>query len=265
MATELDEILTGKARAKADEPTTPATEPEKTEPDTEAQATGEDADEATPATQPAAEPQKSATPADPEKIAAKPPPDYVPKAALHDERRKRQELEARLKAMEDAQKAAQPKEPPVGLLDDPEKWEQQLQARVNEEVQRVRLENQAQMIAFLEAQARAAHPDYEEVVTFFAEQAKANPILAQEALAQPNPVEYAYTAGRRLKLLADAGDLDTLLERERQRAREEALAQAKAAAPPQPPESLTEVSGARSAPTRQWSGPKPLGEILSTR
>lgn len=204
---------------------------------------------------------ESAPPAEPAKEPNKPPPDFVPRAALHDERRKRQELEARLKALEDAK----PQDQQVGLLDDPEKWEQQLQSRVNQEVERVRREGQAQMLNFLESQARQQHADFDEVIAVFAEQAQANPILAQEALKQSNPVEYAYTAGRRLKLLSEAGDLDALLERERTKAREEALAEAQARQPAPPPESLTDVSGARSGPARQWSGPRPLGDILQTR
>lgn len=238
---ELAEILDG---------TAPAIEPETVE----QEQTGEAAEpaEAKPDTAPPAEKPQEST---------KPPPDFVPRAALHDERRKRQELEARLKALEDAK----PQEQQVGLLDDPEKWEQQLQARVNQEVERVRVENQAQMLNFLEAQARGQHADFDDVIAVFADQAKANPLLAQEALKHPNPVEFAYTAGRRLKMLSEAGDLDALLERERKKAREEALAEMQGRQVQQPPESLTEISGAKSGPARQWSGPKPLGDILQTR
>lgn len=203
-----------------------------------------------------AEPAEPAPPAEPQKDPVKPPPDYVPKAALHDERRKRQELEARLKALE----SKETPEPKVGLLDDPDKWEQQLQMHVQREVERVRHETQGQLLNFLEAQMREKHADFDEVAAVFAEQAKQFPSLVQEALSSSNPVQYAYDAGRKLKLLSEAGDLDALLERERKKAREEALAESSAK---EPPESLTEITGARSAPSRKWSGPKPLGEILS--
>lgn len=240
---ELAEILDG---------TAPAIEPETAE----QEQTGEAAEPAEAKTEPA-------PPAEKPQESTKPPPDFVPRAALHDERRKRQELEARLKALEDAK--ANPPEQQVGLLDDPEKWEQQLQSRVNQEVERVRQESQAQMLNFLEAQVRSQHTDFDEVIAVFGEQAKANPVLAQEALKHPNPVEFAYTAGRRLKMLSEAGDLDALLERERKKAREEALAEMQGRQAQQPPESLTEISGAKSGPARQWSGPKPLGDILQTR
>lgn len=239
---ELAEILDG---------TAPAIEPETAE----QEQTGEQSAE------PAGAKPDTAPPAEKSQESTKPPPDFVPRAALHDERRKRQELEARLKALEDAK----PQEQQVGLLDDPEKWEQQLQARVNQEVERVRVENQAQMLSFLEAQARGQHADFDDVIAVFADQAKANPLLAQEALKHPNPVEFAYTAGRRLKMLSEAGDLDALLERERKKAREEALAEMQGRQVQQPPESLTEISGAKSGPARQWSGPRPLGDILQTR
>ena len=201
-----------------------------------------------------AAPAAAAPPAEPPKESSKPPHDYVPRAALHDERRKRQDLEARLKAME----SKETPEPKVGLLDDPDKWEQQLDARVQKEVERVRAESQGALLNFLEAQAREKHPDYDEVVAVFAEQAKQFPSLVQEALASSNPVQYAFDSGRKLKLLAEAGDLDALLDRERKKAREEALAERQQ----EPPESLTEISGARSAPSRKYAGPKPLGEML---
>jgi len=250
--TSLDAILSGAAVEPAVLPNRSADEPEPA-PEDKLTFTSNPDPKGESATPPVAE-------KEPEKA-----PRTVPLEALSEERRKRQDLDGQLRQMRDELEALKaPKPEKVGLLDDPDKWEQQLQTRMTEVEGRAEAKAQALILNFLETQAKAAHTDYDEAVGFFAETAKDNPALVDEARRAPNPVEYVYTAGKRLKMLNEAGDLDTLLERERTKAREEGRQEAFAEGRklPEVPESLTEITGAKADGHKPWS-PKPLNQILA--
>jgi len=209
---------------------------------------------------------------EPVKVEAAPPaaekePTTVPLAALQDERRKRQEHERDLRALRDeVAKLKQPKpveEPKVGLLDDPDKWEAQLQKRIDDATSKVRQEAQENYFRLLERQARERHKGekitFEDAGATFAEAAKNNSALIAEAMQADDPAEYVYQAGRKLKMLSEAGDLDALLASAREEGRLSALGEVKKS--PEIPESLTDVTGAKSV-TKVWA-PKPLSELLN--
>lgn len=218
--TALEDFLTGD-EVEAEEPTG-ATE------ESEAKAEPTEADE----------PEQSDEKAEdspPESEKPKPPPETVPTAALADERAKRQQLQReldelrhKLERQQAPQKPAEPDETPVDFLDDPDKWIAQKEAAWKKELHSVRTESQAKFLSLVENAARARHEDFDDVVSAFGEAARQNPQLAQEMLNAPDPAEFAYSAGKRLRMLSEAGgDLDLLLERERAKARQEALEELK--------------------------------------
>lgn len=203
------------------------------------------------------EPEKAAPPVADEK----PPPKHVPQEALFAERKQRQELDRQLKSLQtEMADLKKPKPEKVGLLDDPDKWEEQLNQRIESAKAEVRQEAQANYLRLLERQARERHKDdkitWDDASQVFADAARDNAALIAETLQADDPAEYIYQAGRKLKMLAEAGDLDALLEKTRQEARDEALSSEKS----EVPESLTDVTGAKGK-TQTWK-PKPLEAIL---
>lgn len=196
--------------------------------------------------------EEDAPPASEEK---KPPEGMVPQAALADERAKRQELQRQIDELRSQfQKPKEPeKEPePIDFLDDPDKWAAQLQSKYETALKSVEQSAQQRFLQLSENMARARHSDFDDAAQVFSAAVKDNPALAAEAMKAPDPAEYVYQSGMRLKRLSDAGgDLEKLIEQERQRAREEALAEfqrtrPKAAEMPNIPESLNNVTGSKS-------------------
>lgn len=115
-------------------------------------------------------------------------------AAIIDERRKRQELEARLREME----AKQPEEK-VSVFDDEDKA---IGSRVSEQTRHLResLFNQSMQIA------RLVYKDnFSEAENAFMEAAEGNPALYEGLRNSPNPGEYIYTVGLQFRELADVG------------------------------------------------------------
>lgn len=154
----------------------------------------------------------------------------VPLAALQDERRKRQELAERLSSMEQQAAAAarpDPFEDPAGAAE--------FDRRENEASSfRLRCDMSQEMM-------RQAHPDYDEVESLFVEAAEINPALAVQLANHPFPARFAYQQGSHLRdlLMAEAPQRQTAL-----------------------PESLAEAPSASPRQAAQWSGPKPLKQIL---
>lgn len=126
----------------------------------------------------------------------------VPIAALQDERRKRQELEQRLAALEDAP------EPEVDTRSD---------------LERATAYTDQRFVLATRAMVAAEKPDFSEKETKFLEMAKANPNLAQQMLAADNPALFAYqTAAKQIELDSFEG-VDNL----REKIRAEVLAELK--------------------------------------
>jgi hypothetical protein len=238
--TELGSILDGTA--------TPVDVPDDVEP------TGETPEvETTPeAAPPAAEKPPEAKPED------KPPPGHVPFQALHDERRKRQELESRLAALE-AEKAPEAK---PNLFEDPDNWEKALDERVERKLNAVRQESEHKFLVLVEQAAKARHADFEDVAKVFAETARTTPGLIEEARNAPDPAEFIYQAGKNLKRYQEAGSIDELIRQAESRGEERARQSLQAKPAPVIPESLTEIAGGKGESSPQWAGPTPLAKII---
>ena len=171
----------------------PAGEPQAT-PDTPAQA------EAPPQAETGVD-DSAAPPAD-----AKPEdaPEQWTKQAVLDERRKRQELEKKLKDFE-ARFAAPPqpaKQPEPEAQPDwwgsPEQAAQALQQQMELKVFETR-------VAMSERLVKQEHADYDEVSSLFAERAKQDPRLIDELMKHPFPAEFAYSVGQQIKLMDEIG------------------------------------------------------------
>ena len=229
---------------------------------------------ATPEPAPAPEPmgdkqESTAPPAD-----AKPEPvteAAVPQKALLDERRKRQELERKLKELEEKLTAPQPKEEPPPAPN----WELEPQQAASHFQQQVDIARYQDRVAITEEMLREKHADYDEVAQIFAAAAKSNPQLAAQIFRAPNPARFAYTEGKRLKLLQDIGD-DPDAYRSRLEAEilekhgikpgqpvpAAAPAQAQRSAPQVPRSLARDVSQQPRNQRGQFDGPASLDDIL---
>lgn len=137
-------------------------------------------------TAPVETPEPAATPP----VAAPKEPTMVPLAGLIDEREKRQKLEKELEALR-----KQPPQEPAKVTDfylDPEK-------HVAEVVTQVEQRATQRIYSALEAEARIAFPDYDEVFNEVEEYAKTNPAIAAQVLNAPNPARKAYEIGKQLR------------------------------------------------------------------
>lgn len=187
-------------------------------------------------------------------------------AAAQDERRKRQALEAEVAKYRQAQPPAQPGEKPKTFWDDPEGALKAHEARISEKETNILLNTTERL-------ARSRYQDFDEKVEVFAELAKSTPGLAAQMLAAPDPAEFAYTTGKNHQLLKQAGSVDALIEKARKetevavrakveaefKAKEEALAKERAAIPG----SLSDTRGSAAPAKAVFTGPTPLGDILT--
>ena len=158
------------------------------------------------------EPKEAVT--EPEPIEAKEEPVEAPKpkedaykTAMLEERRKRQEIEARLRAYEQAKNLPEP--PPF--------WDNPEQA-IDSRIERVRSELQQDYLNryynALESAARTRHPDYDDVRDVFVQHAQQNPALAAQMNSHPDPAEFAYQQGKLLRELSTVGnDIDAYRKR----------------------------------------------------
>jgi len=130
----------------------------------------------------------------------------VPLAALKAEREKRQRFEREKQALEqqiaEAQQQQQSDQPKPEIWDDPD-------AFVNQRVQALEQQFNGRLYGALEAAAREAHPDYDEVFAVVEEEAKSNPAIKHEVFSSPNPAMAAYKLGKRLQEFRQMQDPDT--------------------------------------------------------
>ena len=179
--------------------------------------------------------------------------------AMEEERRKRQELERRLAAVEKPKTEDAPKT----FWDDPEGALAKHRAEIAAQTTNARL-NTAEMIG------RERHKDFDEKVAVFGKLLGETPGLYERWMAAHDPGEFAYvTADRHLKL-EQAGSIEALSEKIRKEERlkleaelkekEERLRKEREALPP----SLSDApSKGTNRPT--WGGPTPMNDILSGR
>lgn len=184
-------------------------------------------------------------------------------AALKDERRKRQEAEARIANLERqfqaAQQATQP-EPEIDFWDNPQRViATQVQRAVSEALAAEKQQQQAQRIDASEVAARVKYADYDDAFHAFRQAVQANPVLAQQMASASDPAEFAYTKGKTALDLERVGSIDELLRAER--AKWEAEARAAMPTPTLPATTAADGSvGGRSGPA--WAGPGTLNDYL---
>lgn len=217
-------------------------------------------DEAVPATETVDDP--PAAPAATEATTAPATEDRVPLAALMAERDKRQQEAAARKELERrlAELEANKPEPP--------KFYENPELAVDHRVREVEARANQRLFAALEAAAREAHADYDEVIAELTEQAQSNPALAQQVFSSPNPATAAYRLGKQLremKAMQDPAAYRAKVEAEiraqlaaEQKAKEDARKAAEAAIPP-------ELSTARAAKDAAAVEDDSLDSILASR
>jgi hypothetical protein len=148
----------------------------------------------------------------------------VPRRALEDERRKRQELERKLAEYQERftpqpmqqpamqpyqQMPQQPEAIPDPILE-PDAFRHWQHQQVETYVERMQRETQAREyqrgVIMSDMQMRAQHDDYDELVNVAVEVAKQDPQLAHLITSHPLPGVAAYQAGQKLKAMQEIGD-----------------------------------------------------------
>ena len=222
-----------------------------------------------------AQPVTGDTPAEPPAVAAKPeaakPADTeekatVPLKALQAERTKRQELEQRLKELEDRAKAPEPEPKPIpNPAVDPAAYHALVQ------------EQQANtLLNVSEILARQRYADLDEKIAAFREEADQNPALYQQLFRQKDPYDWVYQQGKARLALKEIGtDPEAYRQRVMQEAetsmREKLRAELMAEFGIVPQSNQDErpavpvsMASARAASPRSevYRGPVPLGQLL---
>ncbi|MEO1908790.1 MAG: hypothetical protein ABGX08_17385 [Citromicrobium sp.] len=180
-------------------------------------------------------------------------------AGLKDERRKRQEAEQRLEALEkqlqQLQAPKDPPPPPPSMWEDEEGWQRHLQTQIMQQADQLSRINASEMAA------RSQHEDFQSMFDLFNQLAVENPSIVQQAMADPHPWGKAYSIAKnhaRMQELnaVDLGDLEAKL-------REQIKVEMEAQKPAQPelPQSLAGAQSARNT-TNQPFTPPSLDDIL---
>jgi len=220
----------------------------------------EPAQEAKGEPEPKPEPEKAPEPV---KESAPPADDdapTVPRKALEDERRKRQEYEAKLREIEQAQKRKPAPDPVV----DPKGFASHVQRDTQMQLLNERMNMSEQLV-------RSAHGNeaVDAATRAFIEEARKDTALHARMLRQQNPYQFVMDWHKREQTLAEVGDLDAY----KKKLREEILAEAKgnpailgddflASVQPRPkaPTSLSQHPSAGGL--AGWSGPPPIEDIF---
>lgn len=179
--------------------------------------------------------------------------DNVPIKALQDERRKRQELEQQLAAMQ------RPADPPVSIWDNDEKWQQQFGEKVTQSaVQHAALNARLDTSEMLASQA---HEDFEQVKAEWLEMVQQNPELRQQALADRHPWERAYQQAKNARTMKELGA--TSIDDLKAKLRAELEAEMANKSPARTfPNSTVHDGSAASRAGPGWAGPTADKDIL---
>lgn len=199
---------------------------------------------------------------------------HVPRQALEDERKKRQELERQVAEFKQRMTAPQPTQQPHPQVQQPEIPDPYLEPERFAAYQAYQVQERlfAQSVVMSQRIMRQQHADYDDAEKEFVAAVEADPMLASKLLSHPFPAEFAYQEGKRLKALKEIGDDPASF---RERVRQEILAEmqgsgAQAPAQAQParapvPKSLASAQTggpARDARTGRFAGPASLEDIL---
>lgn len=189
----------------------------------------------------------------------------VPRAALTDERRKRQELEARIADMERQQRPVEAPQAKPDMFEDPDGYTAWVEERATAAaLAKMGANTAVQRIEFSAMIAQGKYPDYAETIGVFQELLSANPALNAELERNANPAEYAYRYAKNHQETQRLGSLD--LDDIRAKLRAEILAEQATQAPP-PPVIKPSLADAQSSRTTSGtpSGPPSLDEILGRK
>jgi hypothetical protein len=266
MERSIDELLSDEPAEAVEAMPQEATEPA---PEPEAQADGRPRDpetgqflpKQTGVEEPQAQPVAEAAP--PAAQSGLPQAEY---AALKDERRKRQELEQQIAALnarfEAAQRQPAQPEPPVDFWDNPQgAIATQVQQAVTQALQAEKQQQTMTRINESEVKAKATYTDYDDAFRAFHQAAQANPSLIQQMTSAGDPAEFAYKKGKTALELERVGSIDELLANAKAQWEQEARA-----AMPQPNVTLPSTTatdgsvGGRAGPA--WGGPPSIDDIL---
>lgn len=189
--------------------------------------------------------------------APQPEPKAVPLAALQEERAKRQDLERRLREIEEAKA----KEPEPDFFEDPTGALKRFEQKIEERSVQERIAISEEMMI-----DRVGQEKWDQALTAFESAVSENPALAAQMRGARNPAKFAYDYGNKTRLMKEMGD-DPQAYRDRLKA--EVMAELKAElAKEQPAASLpktTSLAGAKSESglkTPAWDGPAPLSDLL---
>lgn len=256
--TSLEDMLSDKELGPAEpEPITTGDDPE---PEPKEPADPELKDPADPA-----EPKEPDDPSEPPSPKASETPkeeETWTKAAVLDERRKRQEAEQRLRELE--QKSQKPEETP-DWFSDPEKAAQHHSAQIEQRLWQQKVELGQDWM-------RQQHADYDEMEAKFAEMVQQNPALSAELRKSANPARFAYETAKKAAEYEAMKDVDSYkarieadvrkeVEEKVRKEHEEKLrkeAEKRAAIDP----SLASTSSKGGLTSDDYAGPTPLDEIL---
>jgi len=183
--TSLDEMLDG--------PASPAPVRERAETEQEPAETG-------------VKPQDAAPPAESEESDDSSP--LVPRKALIEERRKRQEYERRMgefeaKLAELSKPQPPPQQPRQAPPPPPDPWTDPEGAMAYERQQRAMDLYETRVL--LSEEMMSQKPDYNDAKRVFLEAANADPALAQKLVRHPLPAKFVYEEGKRLAALREIG------------------------------------------------------------
>jgi hypothetical protein len=190
-------------------------------------------------------------------------PHMVPVSAMLEERRKRQELEARLQA------AQQP--PPVLEIKDEDYWQTPVDAtRKVVKHETAMLESQIREIKYQLAEdfTRQAHSDFDQVKQEFVEKVvNRDPwaiAVAQQLDMQSNPAKFMYDSVKKFSVVDKVGDLNAFEARIRAEERAKVLieVQSKKAPAPEIPRSLNSEPSEPTPSTPEGFEPTPLSNIV---
>ena len=184
----------------------------------------------------------------------------VPLSAMLEERRKRQELEARYSQQQ------QPTVKDEDFWQSPAQATQQMLQAMRQEIES---EFTVRAYAAAEDMTRQAHPDYDSVRdSFIAKVHTGDPwavAIAQQMGAQPNPAKFVYDQARRIAQLETVGDLQGFEERIRADERAKFLLQQQAQqrpASPDVPRSLNSEPSASIPSSGESFEATPLGNLF---
>lgn len=176
------------------------------------------------------------------------------------EKRKRQELEQQVAAMQ-AQLAARPTpEAPTDFFENPDAFlASKLDQFGTSLMQRFQQQQQVDRLNASEAAAKAKYADYDDAFHAFRQAVQSNPALSAQMTSSPDPADFAYRTGKRALDLERVGSFDELVKAEREKWEAEMKAAMPARTFPASTASDGSVAG-RGGPV--WAGPIADRDIL---